>query len=107
MQDEKAMEEAVKKILTYQKNEITEHILYGALAGRFKGRNAEILRKISQDELRHYNYFKKITGQETRPGYLKIYFYRFVSLIFGITFVMKMMSNGEDRAEQNYEKIED
>ncbi len=99
-------EETLKKILIYQKNEITEHLLYSALAGRCRGKNSEILKKISGDELRHYNFFKKITGKEIRPDYLKIYFYRFASRLFGITFTMKMMSNGEDRAEHSYEEVE-
>lgn len=99
--------ETIKKILTYQKNEITEHILYGALAKRAKGKNAAILQKISEDELKHYKFFKKITGKDTRPDWVKIYFYRFVSRIFGFTFTIKMMSNGEEQAEHNYEEVED
>jgi len=105
---EKSMNnDTVKKILTYQKNEITEHILYGALAKRAKGKNAAILQKISEDELKHYKFFKKITGKDTRPDWIKIYFYRFVSRIFGFTFTIKMMSNGEEQAEHNYEEVED
>jgi VIT1/CCC1 family predicted Fe2+/Mn2+ transporter len=100
-------EETLAKISIYQKNEITEHILYSALAKRMKGKNREILRKISGDELRHYNFFKKITGQDIAPNYMKIYFYRAVSRILGITFTMKMMSNGEDQAEQDYGEVED
>lgn len=99
--------EILAKISIYQKNEITEHILYGALAKRMKGKNREILRKISGDELRHYNYFKKITGKEIAPNYVKIYFYRAISRIFGITFTMKMMSNGEEQAEQDYGEVEE
>jgi len=99
--------ETLKKIELYQRNEITEHVLYGALAKRCRGRNREILRKISGDELRHYQFFKKITGREMRPDYLKIYLFRFASRLFGITFTMKMMSNGEDQAEHNYEEVED
>jgi VIT1/CCC1 family predicted Fe2+/Mn2+ transporter len=99
--------EILAKISIYQKNEITEHILYGALAKRMKGKNREILRKISGDELRHYNYFKKITGKDIAPNYVKIYFYRAISRIFGITFTMKMMSNGEEQAEQDYGEVEE
>jgi VIT1/CCC1 family predicted Fe2+/Mn2+ transporter len=100
-------EETLAKIAIYQKNEITEHILYSALAKRMKGKNREILRKISGDELRHYTFFKKITGRDIAPNYMKIYFYRAVSRILGITFTMKMMSNGEDQAEQDYGEVED
>lgn len=99
--------ETLKKILIFQKNEITEHFLYAALAKRFKGKNRDILRKISIDELKHYYFFKKLTGKEISPSYVKIYFYRFVSRIFGITFTLKMMGNGEDQAEHNYEEIDD
>lgn len=100
-------EDTMNKILQYQKNEITEHILYAALAERVSGKNSEIMKKISSDELKHYNFFKKITGKEIKPDYIKIYFYRFVSRIFGLTFTLKMMSNGEDQAEHNYEEVED
>ncbi len=99
--------ETLKRLLIYQKNEITEHILYGMLSKRFKGKNGEILNKISTDELKHYHFFKKITGKEVKPDYIKIYFYRMVSRIFGITFTLKMMGNGEDQAEHNYEEVED
>lgn len=100
-------EDTLRKILIYQKNEITEHLLYGALAKRLKGKNRTILKKISGDELRHYHFFRKITGREMRPDYVKIYFYRLVSRIFGITFTMKMMSNGEDQAGHDYGEVDD
>ncbi len=100
-------EETLAKILLYQRNEITEHLLYLALSKRFSGKNGSILKKISEDELRHYHFFSKITGREVKPEYLKIYFYRIVSRIFGITFTLKMMSNGEEQAGHNYEEIEE
>ncbi|HPS86880.1 MAG TPA: VIT1/CCC1 family protein [Spirochaetota bacterium] len=98
--------ETIKKILEYQKNEITEHMLYGALAKRATGKNAAILKKISDDELKHYYFFKKITGQDVKPAWFKIIFHRFVSRIFGFTFTIKMMENGEEQAEHNYEGVE-
>ncbi len=41
--------EWVKK---FQKNEITEHILYGKLAGKIKGKNGKLLKKIFADEIK-------------------------------------------------------
>lgn len=99
--------ETLKKILEYQKNEITEHILYAALAARAGGKNAVILKKISDDELKHYNFFRKITGRDVKPDKVKIYFYRAVSRIFGYTFTIKMMENGEEQAEHNYEAVDE
>jgi len=100
-------QETLARILDYQRNEITEHILYGALARRAKGKNADILQKISDDELRHYHFFKKITGRDVRPARAKILFYRTVSRIFGFTFTIKMMDNGEVQAEHDYSEVED
>ncbi len=98
--------ETMDRLLEYQKNEITEHVLYGRLAARAKGKNAALLKKISDDELRHYHYFKKITGREISPGGFRIIFFAFISRLFGFTFTIKMMENGEVQAEHNYEGVE-
>jgi len=95
-----------RKILRYQRNEITEHLLYGILADRAPGNNGRVLRRISEDELKHYAYFKKITGREIAPDGWRILFFRVVSFIFGLTFTLKMMENGESKAEHNYEEVE-
>jgi VIT1/CCC1 family predicted Fe2+/Mn2+ transporter len=96
-----------KKLLKYQKNEITEHHVYMNLAKMSKGKNASVLKKIAEDELRHYNLFRKFTGQDVRPDRVKVFFYSFVTVILGLTFTMKMMENGEEAAEENYEAVED
>ncbi len=96
-------EETMKRIIRYQRNEITEHVLYGILAKRVRGANRKILEKISADELKHYHFFRNITGRDMKPDRLKICFYAVISAISGITFTMKMMSNGEDQAGHNYE----
>lgn len=96
-----------KKLLKYQKNEITEHLAYLNLAKMSKGKNAVILKKIAGDELCHYNQFRKYTGKDVRPDKVKVFFYSFVTIVLGLTFTMKMMENGEEAAEENYEAIED
>ncbi len=97
----------LNKLMEYQKNEITEHFLYGSLAVKAKGKNRAILKKISDDELAHYNFFKRLTGLDIKPARLKIIFFRLASKIFGFTFTIKMMENGETMAESNYEDVED
>ncbi|PKL92059.1 MAG: rubrerythrin family protein [Candidatus Goldiibacteriota bacterium HGW-Goldbacteria-1] len=97
----------MQRILLYQKNEITESIVYGLMAGRAKGKNREVLTKISKDEMTHYNYFKKITGTDTKPDRLRIFIYTVTAALFGMTFSVKMMENGEVKAEHNYENAED
>jgi len=93
-------------ILVAQRNEITEHFVYQKLAQAVKDRhNAEVLRRISEDELRHYGIWKKHTGQDVKPSKLKIWAYYLVSKVFGITFGIKLMERGEELAQETYEKI--
>lgn len=95
-----------KKLLFVQKNEITEFYVYSYLARVMKDKNnSEILLKIAHDELAHYNYWKKITNTEVKPNRLKVYFYNIISRIFGITFGIKLMEKGEQKAERFYSTI--
>ena len=79
--------ETKKKILIAQKNEITEHFIYGKLAQAVKEpSNKKVLQRISADELKHYNFWKKYTEEELKPSTLKIWWYYLISMVFGITF---------------------
>ena len=88
-----------------ENNEITEHIIYGWLAKRAHGANIETLNKISSDEARHAAFWADFTGLPPRPHYIKILLFKLCSLLFGITFVINMMENGEDKAINRYSKI--
>jgi VIT1/CCC1 family predicted Fe2+/Mn2+ transporter len=95
-----------KALLTSQRNEITEHIIYGRLARRQKNlHNKKLLEGISHDELSHYEFWKKHTGQDVKPSRLKIFKYYWISVIFGITFGLKLMEKGEEMAQGVYDKI--
>lgn len=95
-------------LLKEQKNEITGHLIYKKLSVRIKNKdNAKILMGISDEELNHYNQFRSITGQEVKPNMLKVYFYYFLSIIFGITFGVKLLENTEIAAQQIYKKYLD
>lgn len=52
----------MQKLIAFQKNEMTEHIVYSAFAKRASGENKRILEQIATDELRHYHQFKRFTG---------------------------------------------
>jgi len=98
--------EAEKAILTAQKSEITEHLIYGKLEQSVKDpKNKEVLKRISSDELKHYNFWKGYTHKDVKPDNLKIWKYFLISKIFGITFGIKLMEKGEDKAQATYEKI--
>jgi VIT1/CCC1 family predicted Fe2+/Mn2+ transporter len=99
----KAIEQA---ILRAQRTEITEHFVYDKLSKAIKDRhNKRVLKRIADDELEHYNFWKGYTQQEIAPCKLTIWKYYFLSRIFGITFGLKLMERGEERAQKSYEKI--
>jgi len=91
-------------ILKFQKNEITEHYVYRNFSRSAKGKNIKVLESISNDELRHYNAFKKLSGQDVAPDRFKIFWYTVIKNILGITFASKLMENGEKGAQVNYGK---
>jgi VIT1/CCC1 family predicted Fe2+/Mn2+ transporter len=90
----------------FQKNEISEYQVYRALAKRLSGKNSEVLQKIAEDELRHFQEWKKYTGANVKPNRFLVFFYLFMARILGLTFAIKMMEQGEKRAEQSYSLIE-
>jgi VIT1/CCC1 family predicted Fe2+/Mn2+ transporter len=100
--------EALKQqLVQYQRNEITEHHIYHKLAVRLKGsENAKVLQDIADDELRHYEDWRKYTHQEVAPNRFKVWFYYLVSLVFGLTFGIKLMERGEEGAQAQYRKLQ-
>ncbi len=86
-------------LLREQKNEITSHLIYSKLAANTRdGKNADILRRMSGDELRHYNELKEITGRDVAPSKGKIVFFYLISRLFGLTFGLKLLEKAEDDA---------
>jgi VIT1/CCC1 family predicted Fe2+/Mn2+ transporter len=98
----------VDKILTAQRNEITEHVIYSKLAQSVTDhRNRSILKRISEDERKHYDLWKEYTHKEVKPSRLTIWKYYLLSKIFGITFGMKLMEKSEAKAQVTYRQIFD
>jgi VIT1/CCC1 family predicted Fe2+/Mn2+ transporter len=93
------------KIVKIQEKEITEHVVYKRLSEKAKGKNSEILKKISEDELRHYNEWKGYTQTETKPNKLRVIKYLIIAQIFGIMFMMKLLEGNEEKAQAHYAQI--
>jgi len=94
------------KILAMQKGEITEHFIYQKLAKSVKdSHNAGVLQRIAKDELGHHNLWQQHTGEKAYPSQLKIWLYYLISLVFGITFGIKLMEAGEEKAQVAYAEI--
>jgi VIT1/CCC1 family predicted Fe2+/Mn2+ transporter len=101
-------EEISKNLLAAQKNEITEHIIYKKLSEATKdSHNKEILLSISQDELRHYNFWKQFTSCEVKPNWIMVWAFYLISRIFGLSFGLKLMEHGEAKAQVTYHDISD
>jgi VIT1/CCC1 family predicted Fe2+/Mn2+ transporter len=96
----------VREVAVFQKNEITEYHIYKNLSGRVRGvKNRRILSQIADDEMRHYNVWKTYTREDVRPSRFKVWFFSVISLLFGFTFGIKLMENGEKRAHSVYSRI--
>ncbi|MGC8816239.1 MAG: VIT1/CCC1 transporter family protein [Candidatus Hadarchaeum sp.] len=98
--------EIKNSLVAAQKEEINGLHIYKRLSSSARDqRTKEILSRMADDELRHYNFWKDHTGLEVKPNGPLVWFYLFVSRIFGITFGLKLMEKSEERAQENYEKL--
>ena len=92
-----------KQVLGFQQTEITEYHIYKRLAKKVNSpENATIIAQIAEDELRHYNGWKKYTDQDVQPDWFSVWFYYLISVLFGFTFGIKLMERGEENAQENY-----
>jgi VIT1/CCC1 family predicted Fe2+/Mn2+ transporter len=99
-------QEVRNKILTVQKAEVTEYIIYGKLSQSIKGsHNKSILKRIANDELTHHNFWKQYTGEGASPNKWKVWLYYLIARVFGITFGIKLMEEGEEKAQKTYADI--
>lgn len=95
-----------QKLISFQRNEITEYHIYSRLAKTIKSPdNQAVLKKIAADELKHYNLWKSYTNQDVKPSWFNFWFYYLISRIFGFTFGIKLMERGEEGAQANYEQL--
>jgi vacuolar iron transporter family protein len=95
-----------KEILKAQRNEITEYFIYTRLADSIPDeKNAEVLRRIGEDERRHAEFWSQKSGVKPRPKRFKIFRYYWISRILGLVFGIKLMERAEDEAQINYERL--
>ena len=67
--------------------------------------NKEVLKRLASEEKAHYEVWKKYTKEELKPNKLKIFKYKLIARIFGFTFAVKHMENGEEGAQKEYEVL--
>lgn len=99
---------ALKIILTMQRNEITEYHIYNKIANRVKDeKNRKTLRSIANEEMRHGKIWESYTGIQIEPDNKKIFWYNLLSIVFGYTFALKLMEEGENNATEIYASLEE
>jgi len=95
-----------RQVLKFQQTEITEYHIYKRLAKKVTpAENAQIIEQIAEDELRHYNGWKKYTNQDVEPRWFIVWFYYFISVVFGFTFGIKLMEQGEESVQESYASV--
>jgi len=96
------------RYLEQQQNEITEYYIYQELAAISKDeKNTEILMMISEDEKKHYDFWKKVTGVELKPDKRQVKKYLRLAKLFGLSFSLRLMERGEEDASRFYDSIAD
>jgi len=95
-----------RKILSFQKNELTEHLIYLKLSSIEKSeKNRKVLEEVAAEERKHYDILKKYTQEDAAADNFRILRYFIIARVLGLTFGLKLMESGEEKAQEAYEKI--
>ncbi len=98
--------ELKRKLIQAQRSEITEHVVYKALARRETNEhNRDVLLRIAQDERQHYEFWAKHTGERPAARRLTIWAYLWLARLLGLTFAIKLMEKSENRAQSDYDQV--
>ena len=95
--------QSMAMIRQMQQNELTESEVYLAIASGMKdGKNRQVLERLAREERVHYEVWKGYTGVELKPQKGKVFWHKLLAKVLGFTFTVKLMENGEDKAQKNY-----
>jgi VIT1/CCC1 family predicted Fe2+/Mn2+ transporter len=94
------------RILAQQRAEHTEHHIYTRLAALSRDeKNRRVLEAAGRDELGHYHVWRSITGRDVAPQMWRATLYVLLARLFGLSFALKLMEGGEDRAQAFYREV--
>lgn len=93
--------------MQFQRAELNGSILYEHIANRQKDNNNKAaMLEIAKSERSHYETWKEYTGQDMRPNWLIITFFKVISRILGDTFTIKFFEQGENFGAKELQSIE-
>ena len=99
-------DKSIKIARAAQRTEITEHFIYIRLAERCRDKNnAEVLRKIGEQEKSHALFWQSKTGVYIEPVRWKVFRTIFLTRILGLTFVLKQMEKREGSGSKRYSEM--
>lgn len=92
-----------EEFLRFQKNEITECIVYTKLAAIEKDKgNREVMQQIASEEREHYDVLKQFTRRDIAPDKGHIAKFCWLARVFGVTFAIKLMESSEVSSYKGY-----
>lgn len=95
------------KIIAFQKDEITGHLLYLRLADMIKDpHNAQVIRNMAAMEMGHYQFWKKLSQTDVTPKRIRIFLYTLMVRLLGLTFSIKLIEKGESASAKEYEAFD-
>ncbi len=104
--EKKLSGKALSIIKKMQQNELTESVIYERIAAFAKGEeNKKTLLRLAAEERAHYEIWKKYTGIEMKPQKGKVFKFKLIARILGFTFAVKLMENGEQGAQKEYDLL--
>ena len=103
------MEQSLRDgLLTEQRNEITGHVIYKDLSSIVKDENnRSILMRISDDEMKHYERLKSLTGEDVGSNRFTLILFRMIARLLGITFAVKLLERLEEKSQNAYGNLAD
>ena len=98
----------LKQVLRFQYLELTEALIYERLARRERNpANRKVLQQIANDEVRHYEFWKRYSGQEVAPSRLRVAWFSLLARLLGITFCVNLLERDEVNIAAEYRNILD
>ncbi len=86
-----------------QRNEVTEEQVYARIAAQVKNaKNKATLLSISAEEGRHAALIARYTGETVKPCGWRAAWFAGLARVFGFTFAVKLMEQGENTASRLY-----
>ncbi len=97
-----------RHLLAAQRNEISEFQTYSWLAQNVRDeKNQNVLQRIADEELNHYNTFKRVTQTDVKPRKFSVFWYKLLSRVLGLSFGLRLMERGEEVTQHLYTQLKE